>query len=132
MAHANLAARSDRLDERSILVVDDDPSILDVMSMALELAGYSVRAAHNGAEALALVEEAMPSLVVLDMRMPVLDGWGFAQALQTRGLQVPILVVTAAQDARGWADQIHAEGYLAKPFEITELLRSVAQLYAVA
>lgn len=113
-----------------VLVVDDDPTILDVVSMALVLAGYPVRGARNGAEALILLEEARPSLVILDMRMPVLDGWGFADALQARGVQVPILVMTAAQDAKGWADQIRANGYLAKPFEITELLTSVARLYA--
>jgi CheY-like chemotaxis protein len=112
-----------------VLVVDDDPSILDVMSMALELAGYPVKSARNGAEALTVFDTDPPSVVVLDMRMPVLDGWGFARALEHRGVRVPILVVTAAQDARGWADQIKANGYLSKPFEIQDLLASVARLY---
>src|SRR4051812_10630030 len=105
-----------RLGDQRILVVDDDPSILDVISMALQLAGYSTETATNGLEALEAVERLHPSLVVLDMRMPVLDGWGFARELRVRGIQLPILVVTAAQDAGQWAAEIGADGVLPKPF----------------
>jgi CheY-like chemotaxis protein len=120
------------LGNQPILVVDDDPSILDVMSMALQLAGYATATATNGMEALAEVERVHPSLVVLDMRMPVLDGWGFARELHMRGIHLPILVVTAAQDARQWADEIGADGVLPKPFDIMDLLSSVSRLQAVA
>jgi CheY-like chemotaxis protein len=105
-----------------ILVVDDDPSILAVVTEILGFEGYPVCTASNGAEALAAVDDANPALVLLDMRMPVLDGWGFAQELRQRGVHVPIVVMTAAQDAKRWSEEIGAEGYLAKPFELTQLL----------
>jgi CheY-like chemotaxis protein len=62
------------------------------------------------------------------MRMPTLDGWGFARALRARGFQVPILVMTAAQDARRWAREIDAEGFVAKPFDLLDLLDAVGRL----
>src|SRR2546428_299115 len=68
---------------RPILVVDDDPAILATVSDALLLEGLPVRTATNGAEALVLIEtEDRPSLVLLDLRMPVLAGWGFMRAVR--------------------------------------------------
>jgi two-component system, chemotaxis family, chemotaxis protein CheY len=114
--------------EAPILVVDDDQTILNTVAEILHLEGYPVTTASNGAEALRVVERASPSLVLLDMRMPILDGWGFARQLRARGLQTPILVMTAAQDAGLWAREIGAEGYLAKPFDLVELLDAVSSL----
>jgi two-component system chemotaxis response regulator CheY len=111
-----------------ILVVDDDPSILDVVSELLDMEGYQVTTAANGAEALKGLEETTPALVLLDMRMPVLDGWGFAREVKARGLQLPILVMTAAQNARAWAEEIGAQGYVSKPFEVPALLDAVERL----
>jgi CheY-like chemotaxis protein len=113
---------------RPILVVDDDPSILVTVREILDLEGYPVETAANGAEALEFIAGARPSLVLLDMRMPVLDGWGFALELQKRGIQLPILVMTAAQNARRWAEEIGADGFLPKPFEIPDLLDHVERL----
>ncbi|HEU5316174.1 MAG TPA: response regulator [Chloroflexota bacterium] len=111
-----------------ILVVDDDPNILDVVAELLDMEGYPVTTASNGAEALAKLEETTPSLVLLDMRMPVLDGWGFAREVKARGIELPILVMTAAQNARLWAEEIGAQGYVAKPFEVPALLDAVERL----
>jgi len=111
-----------------ILVVDDDRSILETIGEILESEGYPIATAGNGAEALQCIEEIRPSLVLLDMRMPVLDGWGFARIVRERGLRVPILVMTAAQDARRWAEEIGADGYLAKPFDLLNLLDAVERL----
>jgi CheY-like chemotaxis protein len=111
-----------------ILVVDDDPSIRATVRAILEMEGYPVESAEDGAQALHAVEQQRPSLVLLDMRMPVLDGWGFARAVKERGLKLPILVMTAAQDARRWASEIGADGYLAKPFDLLDLLRAVERL----
>jgi CheY-like chemotaxis protein len=60
--------------------------------------------------------------------MPVLDGWGFIQALRQQGRNLPIVVMTAAQDAKHWAQEIAADGYIAKPFELVELLDAVEQI----
>jgi DNA-binding response OmpR family regulator len=111
--------------ERPILVVDDDPTILATVSEVLDLEGFAVVTATNGAEALVAVDQAVPSLVLLDMRMPVLDGWGFMRAVRERGLTLTVVVMTAAADARRWGREIGAEGVLAKPFDIDELVRTV-------
>lgn len=109
----------------TILVVDDDPSILETVSDILEFEGYEVETVTNGQEALAWVQAETPSLVLLDMRMPVLDGWGFSREVRERGLRMPIVVMTAAQNARKWADEIEADGYVSKPFELPDLLEAV-------
>lgn len=108
-----------------ILIVDDDPFIRATISEVLAEEGYTLATATNGAEGLDAVAGAMPAAVLLDMRMPVLDGWGFARALKERGVSLPIIVMTAAQDARRWSQEIGAVGVLAKPFDLDELLRVV-------
>jgi two-component system, chemotaxis family, chemotaxis protein CheY len=111
-----------------ILVIDDDPAILDTVTEILEDEGYLVEQATNGAEGLMALERIDPALVVLDMRMPVLDGWGFMRSLHERGIRLKILVMTAAQDARRWAQEIGADGYLAKPFDLIDLVDAVERL----
>ncbi len=64
------------------------------------------------------------------MRMPVLDGWGFMRAVRERGLNLTVVVMTAAADARRWAREIDAQGVLAKPFELDDLLGAVVRLRA--
>ena len=108
-----------------VLVVDDDPLIREAIAEMLDLEGYAVETAANGRDALAAVERREPRAVLLDMRMPILDGWGFAQALRQRGQQLPIIVMTAAHDAARWARDLGAQHVVAKPFEITDLLSAV-------
>ncbi|OLC55909.1 MAG: hypothetical protein AUH85_08000 [Chloroflexi bacterium 13_1_40CM_4_68_4] len=108
-----------------VLVVDDDPSILDTVSAILSNEGYQVKSAAGGEEALALVEAWRPTLVLLDMRMPLMDGWAFARALHEAGSKVPIVVMTAAENAQRWAEEIDAAGHIAKPFHLDELLACV-------
>ena len=115
-----------------ILVVDDDPTILATVADALDLEGYPVVTATNGEEALAVLDGDASGLrlVLLDMRMPVLDGWGFMRAVRERGLSLPVVVMTAAADARRWAREIGAHGVLAKPFELDELIAAVQRFRA--
>ncbi|HEY3109013.1 MAG TPA: response regulator [Chloroflexota bacterium] len=110
-----------------VLVVDDDEAIRSTVTQILEFEGYSVVAAADGAEALAAVEAELPCLVLLDMRMPILDGWGFAAALRKRGLKVPIAVMTAAQNAQRWCDEIGGDACLAKPFDLDDMVATVAR-----
>lgn len=112
---------------RPILVVDDDWAILETITEILELEDYPFITASNGAEALRHIAAQQPALVLLDMRMPILNGWEVARALRERGIMVPIVVMTAAQDARLWAEQIGAAGYLAKPFDLDDLLATIAR-----
>ena len=110
-----------------VLVVDD-AGIRDLLDLALAEAGYAVALAADGAAALAMVDAVAPDVILLDMRMPVLDGWAFTEAYRRRpGRRVPIVVMTAVRDAPEHAAQIAATGYLAKPFDLAELLACVAR-----
>jgi two-component system chemotaxis response regulator CheY len=110
---------------RTILVVDDDTAVLRTVVEILAEEGYHLATATNGAEALDVLEKITPHLILLDMRMPVMDGWQFAQALRGNQQAIPILVMTAAQDARKWAREIGASGYVAKPFDIGDLIDAI-------
>jgi CheY-like chemotaxis protein len=123
----NLAGPQPRRDgnNETVLVVDDDTSILDTVSAILEGEGYDVVSATSGEEALDAVARKLPAVILLDMRMPVMDGWAVARALRQQGISVPIVVMTAAESAKRWADEVGAEGYLAKPFGLDELLTIV-------
>ena len=113
---------------RPILVVDDDASIRDLIAMALVGQGYEVEAAPHGAAALEIVGHTQPSMILLDMRMPVMDGWEFARVYRGQpGPHAPIIVLTAARDAGQRAAEISADGFLGKPFDLDDLFVVVAQ-----
>src|SRR4051794_11710909 len=100
--------------ESSVLVVDDDPDIRDMMAEVLEANGCSVTTASDGAEALQVVDQSMPDVILLDMRMPVMNGWEFAKRFRaSHDHCARIVVVTAAADARERAKEVGAEGWLA-------------------
>ncbi len=111
-----------------ILVVEDDTALATVVATVLADEGYQVATAANGREALALAEQHEPRLILLDMRMPIMNGWEFASAYAQRGHHSAILVMTAAEDAGRWAAEIGAQGYLAKPFDLDDLIRTVGRL----
>ena len=111
-----------------VLVVEDETEIRDFVAMVLGSEGYRVTTAPNGAAALDQVGREPFDLILLDMRMPVMDGWGFARAYRAGiGPHAPIVVLTAARDAAERAAQIRAEGFLGKPFDLDDLLTLVAQ-----
>lgn len=98
------------------------------MELLLTDEGYSVMLASNGAEALTQIEALAPCLILLDMRMPVMDGWEFAARYRkSSGPHAPIIVMTAAHDARLRADAIEANDFIAKPFDINQLLMLVSR-----
>ena len=110
-----------------VLVVEDDEDLAELVEMILTDVGYEVRTAGDGAAALELVRARMPGVVLLDMRMPVMNGWEFAREFRARfGRAAPIVVVTAAENARARAEEIGAEGWLEKPFDVDDVLRMVA------
>jgi CheY-like chemotaxis protein len=109
-----------------VLVVDDDPDILDAICDILEGEGYRVARARHGEEALLRVETERPALILLDLMMPVMDGVKFSQALRLRpGVQDVPIVVISADGNRQRASSVGAVGYLAKPFDIDSLLAQV-------
>jgi CheY-like chemotaxis protein len=112
---------------RSVLVVEDDTDLRELAALVLESSGYQVLLAANGREALRQVEQGLPDLVLLDMKMPVMNGWEFARQLRERfDDRPPIVVMTAAEAAAERAAEIAAEGYLSKPYDITALVATVA------
>jgi two-component system chemotaxis response regulator CheY len=132
----------DPSDTPVILIVDDDPLTLRIVADTLEDEGYEPLMAPHGAAALDCIAHRrmagapLPDLILLDMRMPVMDGWAFSAAYRrTPGPHAPIVVMTAAHDALDRAAQIGADGVLSKPFDLDELLaivgRALGQLSAV-
>jgi len=108
-----------------ILVVDDDPLVLSVIAEVLDMMGFAVETATNGQEALDALAHLQPSLLMLDMHMPVLDGPQLVEAMQERGINPPIMVMTGTESAKQWALEIGAIGYLPKPLDVVDLLAAV-------
>jgi CheY-like chemotaxis protein len=106
------------------LVVDDDPDILEALSEILEAEGFEIRRARHGKEALERLGPELPQLILLDLMMPVMDGWEFAQQIKARpdAASIPIIVLSADRNVGTKAREIGAVGHLAKPFELNELL----------
>jgi CheY-like chemotaxis protein len=117
---------------KRILICDDDPVILRLLEVNLELEGYSVLAAHNGQEAIEIATAEKPDLVILDIMMPKLDGYQTAERLkaQDETKDIPVVFVSAKAQlsdiekgkSYGVAD------YLTKPFDPSDLLEIVERL----
>lgn len=117
--------------QQDILVVEDETAMARAMLRVLDLAGYPTRRAENGLQALQAVATRKPALVLLDILMPVMDGWQCARELRFRyGSSLPIVIVTAAEHARARAAELGADDVLAKPFEMQDFLAVVARYAA--
>jgi len=113
-----------------ILIVDDDPPVRRMLARTIGAEGYVVGEAADGAQALVAVESSAPDLVVLDVTMPGLDGFEVCRQMRRRGVDTPVILVTA-RDAV--ADRVAgldagADDYLAKPFDSGELLARIRAL----
>jgi CheY-like chemotaxis protein len=116
-------SQTDAAQRRRILVVDDDASIRTFVQSALADTGYDVKLAVNGQQALDEVARERPHLILLDVRMPGVDGWEVLDALRSAaGDQTPVVVMTAEYSGQERALASGAQGYLAKPFELDDLL----------
>ena len=112
-----------------VLVVEDDPDLAALEAEVLKLRGHEVDVASNGREALEAVDRARPDLILLDMKMPVMNGREFADEYRRREASTaPIVVVTAADDAQRRAAEVGASGWIAKPFDPDALVDKVARL----
>ncbi|MDA8219052.1 MAG: response regulator, partial [Dehalococcoidales bacterium] len=97
-----------------------------LVAFVLEAEGYQVRTACDGCEGLAAIEKTLPALVLLDMKMPVMDGWEFARELHARyDHRVPIVVFTAAADAGRRVAEVGAVDWVGKPFDLDALVAVV-------
>lgn len=111
---------------KTILIVEDDDSIRNTLKIALEFEGYQVEAGGNGKEGLNLLNQMeRPCLVILDMMMPVMDGWGFLEALgqDQRLTSLPVIVVTAFSERTQATGQV--KEVIKKPVDLNDLLETV-------
>lgn len=117
--------------EEPILVVDDDPSTLDIVKTYLESEGYRVALARDGKEALALMETVRPALVLLDVMMPGMDGWEVARVIKNHPdyAGVRVVMLTARSDFSDKQEGLRAgaDDYIVKPIRLEELGQSVAR-----
>ena len=116
-----------------VLVVDDDDTIRDTVADALELEGYVVGRARAGEEALGQVRAGPPRVIVLDLMMPIMDGWTFVERCRAESLcaDIPIVVVSASHNLRSAASRLTAKGVsavIAKPFSLDVLIGAVDRL----
>jgi CheY-like chemotaxis protein len=113
---------------RTVLIVDDDEDLRTMVAFVCETAGYCVRLAADGIEALDQLDADLPDVILLDMRMPRMDGWDFGRRLRTlHGHRIPVVVMTAAEHAEKRAKEIDADDFVSKPFDVDNLLRVVAR-----
>jgi len=112
---------------RSILIVEDDPSLVLGLQMNLSREGYEVRIAMNGPAALQSLDERLPDLVLLDLMLPGINGLEILRQLRERGSSVPVVVLTAMGTERDKIQglDLGANDYVTKPFSIGELLARI-------
>ena len=110
-----------------VLVIDDEPDILLMLRMSFEDEGHEVVMAADGRMGLERLAESEPDVVVLDMMMPVVDGWGVLEAMRIQEMKTPVIVVSAKSDPRDWsrALELGAVEYVMKPFDLDRLLALV-------
>jgi len=110
-----------------ILIVDDEPEIVRGLEDNLRFEGYQTAAATNGQDALALAQSDAPDLILLDIMMPRMSGWDVCRALREKGIEAPIIMLTARGEevdrVRGL--ELGADDYVTKPFSLRELLARV-------
>lgn len=115
----------------NILLVEDDPPLRKTAAAALKLCGHETVCAADGMEALAAADECRPDLVVLDLHMPDMNGWEFLERFRSRSgwQQIPVVVMSAAHRVN--VDELHAQAFFTKPFDLDELLDAIEELLAV-
>ena len=113
---------------RTVLVVDDDPGILDVLEQALDAEGYRVVMANNGREALAQAAADQPDIMLVDLMMPIMDGWQFVR--ECRGIEhcagTPVIILSAARNVEQAARDLGVQAVVSKPFDLDNLLDLIA------
>jgi len=125
-----MTQNNDAADSHRILVVDDEPNIVDVVTMALRFQGFTVDSAANGAEALSNVSAFRPHLIVLDVMLPDMEGFDVAQRLGAQRARVPIIFLTArdATDDKIRGLTLGGDDYVTKPFSLEELVARIRSI----
>src|SRR5687768_15887588 len=113
-----------------VLVIDDDSDARTLLELALSVEGFAVRCAVNGADALRVARRWRPDVILLDLAMPVMDGYAFraAQLLDPALAAIPVICVSGRHDAEAAARDMHFAGCVPKPFALGELIGRVKDL----
>ena len=111
-------------DQVTVLVVDDEPNIVELLTVSLKFQGFNVRSANSGTEALRIAREINPEAYILDVMMPGMDGFELLGKLRAEGLDGPVLYLTAKDsvDQRIHGLTIGADDYVTKPFSLEEVI----------
>lgn len=112
---------------RKILIVDDEPALVKVIGIKLRVSGYEVITALNGHEALSLIRSEKPDIVLLDVIMPGMNGFEVLQKLRVFS-KLPVITVSARPEYSRQAINLGANAFVAKPFDIDDLLKKIEQL----
>ena len=112
---------------KTVLIVDDEKAIVDILKFNLEKEGYTTLAAYDGREGLRLAREMDPDLILLDVMLPYMDGFEVCRTLRGYGKNVPIIMITAREEetAKIFGLELGADDYITKPFSVRELLARV-------
>jgi two-component system, OmpR family, response regulator len=122
-----VATTTNQQPEAKLLVVDDEPNIVELLSMSLRYAGFEVAAATNGREAIDTAHSFRPDIVLLDVMLPDLDGFKVVQRLRGEGAKVPVIFLTArdATEDKLTGLTIGGDDYVTKPFSLEEVIARV-------
>lgn len=112
---------------RTVLIVDDEKAIVDILEFNLKKEGYDTRKAYDGAEGLRLIREQSPDLVLLDVMLPEMDGFTVCRTVRGEGNEVPIIMITAREEEtdKVFGLENGADDYITKPFSMRELMARV-------
>ncbi len=118
-----MSKTTDTSKNKNVLVVEDEPYLCDLVADVLESEGHIARKAANGLEALRLVAEDKPDLILLDLMMPVMDGWEFMAAMRANQAwkDIPVVIVTAVYDLARTKQETGVRAVITKPFDIDRL-----------
>ncbi len=120
---------------RKILIVDDEPYILNILDFSLDAEGYRVLQASDGEEAMRMAQEQTPDLVIMDVMMPRQDGFETCRRLKEdmRTSDIPVVLLTArnSREDRTRGEEVRADGYITKPFSPQRLLDTVQEFLGV-
>jgi two-component system, chemotaxis family, chemotaxis protein CheY len=109
-----------------VLLIDDDDELAEVLRQALRESGYAVATVRHGAAALELIGQIQPDLILLDLRMPIMDGWSFVTQYRRSGKAGGrIVLLTGHPNGREISQSLGADAYVGKPFELAQLLSTV-------
>ena len=113
-----------------VLVVDDEPSIRDLLSRQLRFAGFSVAAVGNGNDAVAAAEKSSPDIILLDVMLPDMNGFSVTKAIRAKGIEIPVLFLSARDEEadRVTGLTVGGDDYVTKPFGLDEV---VARIHAI-